>query len=279
MTAMDFRQYDNAIGRFVVMDQLAEFYYEHTPYNFVGSNPLKSSDPTGLDWYTDSDGNFKFNKNLNYENRETFFKDNKIEGKYLGVSATYETYSQDSNGNKLNTLSRFNLNSDGSVKNLLSNEVTEDGSVIDTGLKSITGADLMPSIVDYKNGEKYSSSSGQNYILADNEWVKLTGIMVPPSQITGFTAPVAVSFPKESWIDSGIVKHINKNNYEGSLDKRGASLGLIGQLLAEGKVSAPSLMTISVTLFFNYITSNYDRMEANEKHDQEVEKSRMNKNK
>ena len=51
VTAMDFRNYDNAIGRFMNLDALSEMYYEHTPYNFAGSNPLLFSDPTGLNWY------------------------------------------------------------------------------------------------------------------------------------------------------------------------------------------------------------------------------------
>ena len=91
------------------------------------------------------------------------------------------------------------------------------------------------------------------------------------------TAPVAVSFPKESWIDSNIVKHINRKNLEGSIDVRGTALTYIGQMITEGKISLPSIMTISVTLFFNYTTSNYDRIEENKAHDKEVDKSRNNK--
>jgi len=48
MTAMDFRQYDSAIGRFVGMDRLSELSYSMTPYRFGFNNPVFWNDPTGL---------------------------------------------------------------------------------------------------------------------------------------------------------------------------------------------------------------------------------------
>ena len=49
MTAMDFRQYDNATGRFVSIDKLSEKNYYQSPYQFANNNPILSADPTGLD--------------------------------------------------------------------------------------------------------------------------------------------------------------------------------------------------------------------------------------
>ncbi len=48
VTAMDFRQYDNALGRFHGMDALAEMQYSYTPYHFSGNNSVYFRDPTGL---------------------------------------------------------------------------------------------------------------------------------------------------------------------------------------------------------------------------------------
>ena len=48
LTAMDYRQYDNAIGRFVSMDMLSELSYDTTPYRFGLNNPNFWADPTGL---------------------------------------------------------------------------------------------------------------------------------------------------------------------------------------------------------------------------------------
>lgn len=49
MTAMDFRQYDNAIGRFMGIDALSEVNYSQSPYHFGDNNPVYWADPTGLD--------------------------------------------------------------------------------------------------------------------------------------------------------------------------------------------------------------------------------------
>lgn len=52
---MDYRQYDNAIGRFLGMDRLSELAYSMTPYRFAFNNPILYSDPTGL-WEQTSSG-------------------------------------------------------------------------------------------------------------------------------------------------------------------------------------------------------------------------------
>jgi RHS repeat-associated protein len=48
MTSMDYRQYDNALGRFNIIDPLAEETYSSTIYGFAGNNPVMFSDPSGL---------------------------------------------------------------------------------------------------------------------------------------------------------------------------------------------------------------------------------------
>src|SRR5690606_30360994 len=48
VTAMDFRQYDNALGRFHNMDALASSIPSITPYHFGFSNPVYWADPSGL---------------------------------------------------------------------------------------------------------------------------------------------------------------------------------------------------------------------------------------
>jgi RHS repeat-associated protein len=55
-TAMDFRQYDNATGRFNCIDLLAETSMEMTPYHFGRCNPNYWADPSGLDVEVDEDG-------------------------------------------------------------------------------------------------------------------------------------------------------------------------------------------------------------------------------
>lgn len=52
---MDYRNYDNALGRFMSIDYLSEQYYSYTPYNFTGNNPIYFSDPSGMEWYQNNE--------------------------------------------------------------------------------------------------------------------------------------------------------------------------------------------------------------------------------
>ncbi|MEO7173904.1 RHS repeat-associated core domain-containing protein [Flavobacterium sp.] len=52
VTAMDFRQYDNAIGRFSNIDLLTDNSPSLTPYHFGNNNPNYWVDPTGLETST-----------------------------------------------------------------------------------------------------------------------------------------------------------------------------------------------------------------------------------
>lgn len=45
------RQMDSQLGRFMSVDPHAENYYNHTPYAYVGNNPLIFIDPDGKDWF------------------------------------------------------------------------------------------------------------------------------------------------------------------------------------------------------------------------------------
>ncbi len=47
VTDMDFRQYNNAIGRFVCTDPIT--HYDQSPYHFGNGNPMYFADPSGLD--------------------------------------------------------------------------------------------------------------------------------------------------------------------------------------------------------------------------------------
>jgi RHS repeat-associated protein len=48
VTAMDFRMYDSALGRFHNIDKMADIMPSLTPYRFGFNNPVMWSDPTGL---------------------------------------------------------------------------------------------------------------------------------------------------------------------------------------------------------------------------------------
>jgi hypothetical protein len=53
---------------------MAENYYDWSPYNYVGSNPVIRTDPTGMDWYTDKRGNMTYNENLTADNASSMLE-------------------------------------------------------------------------------------------------------------------------------------------------------------------------------------------------------------
>lgn len=42
--------------RFLTIDPMAEKYFQMSPYAYCANNPIKNIDPTGMDWYTSTDG-------------------------------------------------------------------------------------------------------------------------------------------------------------------------------------------------------------------------------
>jgi RHS repeat-associated protein len=63
-----FRQYDNVLGRWFVVDPMAERYYSLSPYNYVFNNPTALLDPDGR--YVDVSSIYEKNKNGDYKNPE-----------------------------------------------------------------------------------------------------------------------------------------------------------------------------------------------------------------
>jgi hypothetical protein len=79
---MDFRLYDNTLGRFFGIDALSEQNHYLSTYNFADGNPVIFSDPTGLD--------SEYNWSNNYGSHGRFFQTghyNFRDNNYLAINA------------------------------------------------------------------------------------------------------------------------------------------------------------------------------------------------
>uniref|UniRef100_UPI0032B41766 RHS repeat-associated core domain-containing protein n=1 Tax=Flavobacterium adhaerens TaxID=3149043 RepID=UPI0032B41766 len=100
MTAMDFRQYDNALGRFNSIDALSEMNYSTSPFTFGYNNPVYWSDPSGLlsqafidsiwknssngsKWVNDGAGNFDKIGSNGFVNKEGEYHEGSGKGEAL----------------------------------------------------------------------------------------------------------------------------------------------------------------------------------------------------
>lgn len=96
---MDFRQYDPALGRFNVVDPLAEERNWLSPYNFVQNNPILRIDPTGLldDYGIDQNGKVELIKKTD-DATDTLYSVTRNEDGELVKDGNGEVVKNDTNG-------------------------------------------------------------------------------------------------------------------------------------------------------------------------------------
>ncbi len=68
------RYVDPTYGRFTSVDPLAEMYYSISPYAYVGNNPIKFIDPTGMYWVDDESRDYAFELRSNMYRRISSYK-------------------------------------------------------------------------------------------------------------------------------------------------------------------------------------------------------------
>jgi RHS repeat-associated protein len=269
------RNYDPAIGRWMNMDPLADFYTEYTPYNYVGSNPVVRTDPTGMDWYTDKDGNFTYDPKLTKDNASERLKD--IEGaNYFGASGTHKVHTVDANGNEISVLSNHSLNADGSVTDLLTNEKLDAGSSFTDALgNNVNAYDDKPSEAITKNGEQFKSNDGNTYQLHNNEWVKLSGIMVDPAAYRGISSMGYVpSIGNVNYVDQALLESSGRKTLSDALGLEGLLSGMAIESIANKKPSAPSPGVVVLGIIYNMYSGMIHQIKDNQTHDEQAEKAR-----
>lgn len=272
------RNYDSAIGRWMNLDLLSEVYYDFSPYNYVGNNPVVRSDLFGMDWYTDKDGNFTYDPKLNKDNASERLKD--IEGaKYFGASGTHKVITVDADGNQLSVLSNHSLNADGSVTDLVTNEKLDSGSSFtDAKGNQINAYDDKPAETTVKNGETFESNDGHTYQLHGNEWVQLTGNMVDPALYWGIGSTGYIPSPTSSRVDQAIMETSGRGTLYDGADAKGIAKGAAVDYIAgkiQRQVATKSNPVATILMFFvNMVDGAVSRTNDNATHDAQVEKSR-----
>ncbi|HFI4797921.1 TPA: RHS repeat-associated core domain-containing protein, partial [Elizabethkingia anophelis] len=189
------RMYMPELGRWGVVDPLAEKYPHISPYNYVTNNPIKYIDPTGM-WIDIKDGNntYRYNNGKLYTQNaetkkwdvETSVKNDSYAGQILSALTSITGGDENSFGSQyLNLFANDDINTtikDSSLNgsNAGKNGATLDGSIVftsfnqDVTLDTTSGSKKSPFHVTlfHELGHSLSNQIFDNSILR-SEWTTI----------------------------------------------------------------------------------------------------------
>jgi len=259
------RNYDATLGRWINIDLLSEKYYEHTPYSYVGSNPIIRTDPIGLDWYTDADGNLQYNSDLNKDNAsEILTKGQNYYNSSFHISV------------KNNKTSIHYLNKDGSVSDKNGKKIDSGASIfVGDEAHSITAHDDKPANSLTKNGDYFPSNDGNSYRFNNNRWVKLSGRKVNSLAYfsIGSTGFVSMGSSNDVYVDEALMISGGKLAISKGLDADGLIPGIVISSVDKNKISRKTPKALTIAFIFNIYTGIFKQYNENKKHDKEVSKA------
>jgi RHS repeat-associated protein len=170
------RYYEPHTSVWLSVDPMQEKYPNISTYAYCVQNPIRYIDPTGMDWYTDNDGTYQYNPELNEDNQSE-----KLEKGQTYVGVTHQI--KDKNGNVTEDYRKDGsivFTDETSAYNRLwsqanAKEREESGYTLKNGKVLV--------VPDYRNGEDnvnitdYGYSINKNGILSDKDGnkFKITG--------------------------------------------------------------------------------------------------------
>ena len=158
------RFYDPAIARWHVVDPHAENYYSWSPYHFSANNPIRITDPTGMDWYD-------VNSTITWHDQEGDLTIDDQTYQSLGKNVLVGTHNRDENGNEDINSATFSLylesNKEGATATIEGNTVPGDIEKQGTLAEGLYDADYAeykgkPAILIGKGGDLPTTDGNPN---------------------------------------------------------------------------------------------------------------------